>query len=75
MIAINIIIYQIIQKKELSLINVPNATTLWCLTLREEELKDNIDTCANKLNLINMDESQFKIKINEIYNKRKNIII
>jgi hypothetical protein len=59
----------------LSLYNVANASMLWCLTLREEELKDNIDTCGNKLNLINIDESQFKIKINEIYNKRKNIII
>ena len=57
----------------LSLNNVPNASTLWCLI--KEELKDNIDTCGNRLNLINMNESLFKIKINDIYNKRKNVII
>ena len=57
----------------LSLDNVPNASTLWCLI--KEELKDNIDFCGNRLNLINIDESQLKIKINEIYNKRKNVII
>ena len=61
------------EENELSLINVPNASTLWCLI--KEELRNNIDTCGNKINLINMDESQFKIKINEIYNKRKNVII
>jgi hypothetical protein len=68
-----LIIENYIQKKELSLNNVPNASTLWCLI--KEELKDNIDTCHNKLNLINMDESQFKIKINEIYNKRKTVLV
>ena len=41
----------------------------------KEKLRNNIDFCGNKLNLINIDESQFKIKINEIYNKRKNVII
>uniref|UniRef100_A0A6C0EF49 DUF3627 domain-containing protein n=1 Tax=viral metagenome TaxID=1070528 RepID=A0A6C0EF49_9ZZZZ len=62
-----------IQKDELSLNNVPNASTLWCLI--KEELKNDIDSCHNKLKLINIDELQFKIKINEIYNKRKNVII
>ena len=56
-----------------SIHNVPNASTLWCLI--KEELKDKIDSCGNRLNLLNIDESQFKIKINDIYNKRKNIII
>jgi len=57
----------------LSLNNVPNASTLWCLI--KEELKDNIDTCGNRLNLININETQFNIKINEIYNKRKTIVV
>jgi len=61
------------QIDELSLINVPNASILWCLI--KEELKDNIDYCGNRLNLININELQFKIQINEIYNKRKNVII
>jgi hypothetical protein len=43
----NLKIENYIQKKELSLNNVPNASTLWCLI--KEELKDNIDTCHNKL--------------------------
>ncbi len=43
--------------------------------LIKEELKNNIDSCGNRLNLINMNEIEFKIKIHEIYNKRKNIII
>jgi len=53
--------------------NVPNASALWCLI--KEELKDNIDTCGNRLNLINMNEAQFILKINEIYNKRKTVVI
>ena len=56
-----------------SINNVPNASTLWCLI--KEELKDKIDSCGNRLNLTNIDETQFKIKINDIYNKRKNIIV
>ena len=63
--------YEII--KELSLYNVPNASILWCLI--KEELKSDIDYCGSRLNLININESQFNIKINEIYNKRKNVII
>jgi uncharacterized protein YlbG (UPF0298 family) len=35
---------------ELSLYNVPNASTLWCLI--KEELKEDIDSCNNQLNLI-----------------------
>jgi light-regulated signal transduction histidine kinase (bacteriophytochrome) len=62
-----------IQKDELSLNNVPNASTLWCLI--KEELKNDIDSCHNKLKLINIDELQFKIKINEIYNKRKTVLV
>jgi len=56
-----------------SINNVPNASTLWCLI--KEELKDKIDSCGNRLNLTYIDELQFKIKINDIYNKRKNVII
>ena len=63
--------YTIIESLQLH--NVPNASILWCLI--KEELKDNIDYSGNKLNLININESQFEMKIKEIYNKRKNIII
>ena len=63
--------YEIIE--ELSLNNVPNASILWCLI--KEELKNDIDYCGSRLNLKNIDETQFKMKINEIYNKRKNVII
>ena len=63
--------YEIIE--ELSLNNVPNASILWCLI--KEELKNDIDYCGSRLNLKNIDETQLKIKINEIYNKRKNVII
>jgi hypothetical protein len=52
----------------------PNSTTLW--NLMKEQLKNNIDFCGNKLNLINdLDEDNFILKVNEIYNSRKNIII
>jgi hypothetical protein len=63
--------YTIIESLQLH--NVPNASILWCLI--KEELKDNIDYSGNKLNLININESQFEMKIKEIYNKRKNVII
>jgi hypothetical protein len=63
----------ILQALKLSIKNVPNASILWCLI--KEELKNDIDYCGSRLNLKNIDVSQFKIKINEIYNKRKNVII
>ena len=37
--------------------------------------KKRIDFYHNKLKLINIDELQFKIKINEIYNKRKTVLV
>ena len=58
---------------KLSFDNVSNSSNLWCLI--KEELTYNIDYCGNRLKLINMNEHQLKIKINEIYNKRKNVII
>ena len=51
----------------------PNANILWNLSLREEELKNNIDFCGNKLNLINLNQDIFLVKVDEIYNKRKNV--
>ena len=63
--------YEIIN--ELSIKNVPNASILWCLI--KEELKNDIDYCGSRLNLKNIDESQFKTKINEIYNKRKTVLV
>ena len=52
----------------------PNASTLW--NLMKEQLKNNIDFCGNKLNLINnLTEKNFILKVDEIYNFRKNIII
>ena len=62
--------YEII--KDLSLYNVPNASILWCLI--KEELKNDIDYCGSRLNL-KIDETQFNIKINEIYNKRKTVVV
>jgi hypothetical protein len=52
---------------------VPNASTLW--NYIKEELKDNIDCCGNKLNLININQFDFLRNIDEIYNKRKNVIL
>jgi len=51
----------------------PNASTLW--NLMKENLRDCIDCCGNKLNLINIEETLFLLKIDEIYNKRKNVIL
>ena len=53
--------------------NVPNASNLWCLI--KEKLKNNIDYSGNDLNLININQETFMTKINEIYNKRKKVII
>ena len=39
------------------------------------ELKNNIDFYGNKLNLINLEQTDFLLKVDEIYNKRKNVII
>ena len=64
--------YEIIEPIE-TLNNIPNASNLWCLI--KEKLKNNIDYSKNNLNLINMNQETFMIKINEIYNKRKNVII
>jgi len=50
---------------------VPNATILW--NLIKEQLKNLIEYCGNKLNLININENDFLYKIKEIYDKRKNV--
>ena len=41
----------------------------------KQELKNNIDFYGNKLNLINLEQTDFLLKVDEIYNKRKNVII
>ena len=41
----------------------------------KQELKNNIDFYGNKLNLINLKQNNFLLKVDEIYNKRKNVII
>ena len=52
----------------------PNASILW--NLMKEQLKNNIDFCGNKLNLLsNLNEERFLSKVDEIYNSRKNIFI
>ena len=51
----------------------PNAHILW--HLMKQELKNNIDFYGNKLNLINLEQTDFLLKVDEIYNKRKNVII
>ena len=41
-----------------------------------EQFKNNIDFYGNRLNLINdLDKNNFILKVNEIYNSRKNITI
>ena len=52
---------------------VPNANILW--NFMKEELKNSIDFYGNKLNLINLEENDFLLKVDEIYNKRKNVIL
>jgi hypothetical protein len=38
----------------------------------KEQLKNNIDFCGNRLNLINdLDEDNFILNVNEIYNSKK----
>ena len=39
----------------------------------KEKLKNKIDCCGNKLNLLNIDETIFISKVDEIYNERKNV--
>ena len=51
----------------------PNANILW--NFMKEELKNSIDFYGNKLNLINLEQNEFLLKVDEIYNKRKNVII
>jgi hypothetical protein len=41
----------------------------------KQELKDKIDFCGNKLNLLDMNQDNFLIQVDEIYNKRKNVIL
>jgi hypothetical protein len=43
--------------------------------LVKEELTDNIDYCGNKLNLIDINQNDFLQKLDDIYNKRKNVIV
>ena len=51
----------------------PNASTLW--NLMKERMKNYIDCCGNKLNLIDINETEFLSRVDEIYNKRKNVIL
>jgi hypothetical protein len=41
----------------------------------KERMKNYIDCCGNKLNLIDIDETDFLLRVDEIYNKRKNVIL
>ena len=50
---------------------VPNASTLW--NLMKEKIKNKIDFCGNKLNLINIEENEFLTRVDEIYNIRKEV--
>ena len=51
----------------------PNASILW--NLMKEQMKNYIDCCGNKLNLIDIEEIEFLSRVDEIYNKRKNVIL
>ena len=52
---------------------VPNASTLW--NIMKEKFKNKIDCCGNKLNLIDIDQNDFLLKVDEIYNERKNVTL
>jgi len=49
----------------------PNASIFW--NLIKEKLKNKLDWCGNKLNLIDIEESYFLLKIDKIYNNRKEV--
>ena len=51
----------------------PNANILW--NLIKEKLSDNIDCCGNKLNIVDISQHDFLLKVDELYNQRKNIIL
>ena len=53
--------------------NVTNVSNIQYII--KEKLNYNIYYCGNNFNLIKLDDETFMIKINEIYNKRKNVII
>lgn len=48
---------------------VPNSTILW--NLMKQELKNKIESCGNKINLVDITEDYFVNSITNIYNKRK----
>ena len=49
----------------------PNANILW--NLIKEKFKDNLDCCGNKLNLVDINQNDFLLKVDELYNQRKDI--
>jgi hypothetical protein len=51
----------------------PNATVLWNLV--KEKLSDNLDYCGNKLNLVDINQTDFLQKLEDIYNERKNVVL
>jgi hypothetical protein len=52
---------------------VSNANILWGLI--KQELKNKVEYCGNKLNLITINEDKLLKNIDEIYNKRKNVTV
>jgi len=52
---------------------VPNASILW--NLMKESLKNKVEYFGNKLNLIKITEEYFLNKIDDVYNKRKEVVL
>ena len=61
--------YQVIKSYEC----IPNATNLFSRI--KEQMKDKLDICNNKLNIINIDNNSFVEKIDQIYQQKNHVIM
>ena len=61
--------YQVIKSYEC----IPNATNLFSRI--KEQMKDKLDICNNKLNIIDIDHNSFVEKINQIYQQKNHVIM
>ena len=61
--------YQVIKSYEC----IPNATNLFSRI--KEQIKDKLDICNNKLNIIDINHNSFVEKINQIYQQKNHVIM
>ena len=61
--------YQVIKSYEC----IPNATNLFSRI--KEQMKDKLDICNNKLNIISIDHNGFVDKIDQIYQQKNHVIM